>query len=469
MLFSSMTFIYVFLPIVLVLYFAIGKKFRNLVLLLASFFFYAWGEPKFCLLMFLTIFLNYFGAILIDKYPTKRKIFLFLTVSLNLLVLFYFKYFNFLIDILNSIYYLDIEPLDIILPLGISFYTFQALSYVLDVYKKECKVQKSIYKLALYISLFPQLVAGPIIKYRDIAVQIDSREENIEKVSLGVKRFIIGLSKKVLIANTLGAVADKVFAQSPDSFSPIIAWIGSISYMFQIYFDFSGYSDMALGLGLIFGFKFMENFNYPYISKSLSEFWRRWHISLSTWFKNYVYIPLGGNKSGKNKTYRNLLIVFLLTGIWHGAAMNFVIWGLWHGIFIILEKKIDAEKNEEKCNNVYFKLMQRFYCLFVVLVGWVIFRADSLSYAGKYLLNMLGGLKLNPDNFIYSNSYYVDKFEILIFVVAILCSLPLFEKMIYVKNNFAKIFINLWMLILFFLSTVMIAANTYNPFIYFRF
>ena len=351
MLFSSMTFVFVFLPILCAIYLLSKKEYHNAILLIASIIFYAWGEPRYLAIMLLSVVINWLGAILIDKYKDKKglsKLFLALTIFLNLANLIYFKYFNFILDNFNSIFHSNIDFVRIALPIGISFYTFQALSYVIDVFRGDCKVQRNIYKLALYICLFPQLIAGPIVKYHDIEEQIDSREVNFEKVDEGVKRFIIGLSKKVLIANTLGAIADKVFImQYPFQFSPIVAWLGAISYSFQLFFDFSGYSDMAIGLGLIFGFRFMENFNYPYISKSITEFWRRWHISLSTWFKQYVYIPLGGNRNGKLKQLRNLGIVFLLTGIWHGAAWNFVIWGAWHGFFIIMEKitGIDKETN----------------------------------------------------------------------------------------------------------------------------
>jgi alginate O-acetyltransferase complex protein AlgI len=340
---------------------------------------------------------------------------------------------------------------------------------VIDVYRGECKVQKDIYKLALYICLFPQLIAGPIVKYHDIAEQIDSREVNFEKVNLGVKRFIIGLSKKMLIANTLGAIVDKIFVQNPHTFHHSIAWLGAISYSFQLYFDFSGYSDMAIGLGLIFGFKFMENFNYPYISKSITEFWRRWHISLSTWFKQYVYISLGGNRVGKLKTLRNLGIVFLLTGIWHGATWNFVIWGLWHGFFIILEKIINIKEFEQKYTSWWVKCLQHIYCISIFLTGWIFFRADRMSYGWKYLMNMLGLLKVHKDEIVYATSFYIDKLEIIILIVAFLCATPLFKGMLDVKTKWAKAFVNIWLIVLFVLSTATIASNTYNPFIYFRF
>lgn len=419
--------------------------------------------------MLLTILINYFGAIGIQKYNKHKKLVLVSTILANLGFLIYFKYFNFLINNCNNLFHSNIHALDIIMPIGISFYTFQALSYVIDVYRGECKEQKDIYKLALYICLFPQLIAGPIVKYHDVAEQIDSREVNFDKVNLGVKRFIIGLSKKVLIANTMGAIADKIFIQDPHNFSHAIAWLGSVAYTFQLYFDFSGYSDMAIGLGLIFGFKFMENFNYPYISKSITEFWRRWHISLSTWFKQYVYISLGGNRAGKLKTLRNLGIVFLLTGIWHGAEWTFVVWGIWHGFFIILEKIFNIKEFENKPHSWYVNFLRHIYCVFIFVIGWVIFRADNLKYAYDYLMNMFGVLQLNTNEFLYTTGYYIDRIEIITFIAAVLCSVPLFKNMIYVENKVAKSFINIWLLILFFLSTITIASSTYNPFIYFRF
>ncbi len=469
MLFSSMTFVFMFLPIVLVLYLVTKKELHNPILLIASIIFYAWGEPKYLAIMLLTILLNYFGAIAVDKFKNHKKIILASTVVANLGFLVYFKYFNFLIDNCNNLLHAHIQPLDIVMPIGISFYTFQALSYVVDVYRGDCKVQKDVYKLALYICLFPQLIAGPIVKYHDVAEQIDSREVNFEKVDLGVKRFIIGLSKKMLIANTMGAIADKIFVQDPSTFSHGIAWLGSIAYSFQLYFDFSGYSDMAIGLGLIFGFRFMENFNYPYISKSITEFWRRWHISLSTWFKQYVYISLGGNRVGKLKTLRNLGIVFLLTGIWHGAAWNFVIWGLWHGFFIILEKIINIKEFEQKYTQNWVKALQHIYCIFIFVIGWVMFRADNMNYAWKYLMNMFGMLKIQTEEIAYGFAYYVDTVEVIIFIAALLCSVPLFSKMLEIKNKFGKALINVWLLVLFILSAATIASSTYNPFIYFRF
>lgn len=468
MLFSSMTFIFLFLPIVLLLYLVTKKELHNPILLAASVLFYAWGEPKYLAIMLLTIIINYLGAIAIDKYECKKLILVF-TILANLGFLIYFKYLNFIVNNINELCHANIHALNIVMPIGISFYTFQAISYVIDVYRGECKVQKDIYKLALFICLFPQLIAGPIVKYHDISEQIDSREVNFEKVNLGVKRFIIGLSKKILIANTLGAVADKIFIQNPHNFSHAIAWLGSVAYTFQLYFDFSGYSDMAIGLGLIFGFKFLENFNYPYISKSITEFWRRWHISLSTWFKQYVYISLGGNRSGKLKTLRNLGIVFLLTGIWHGAEWTFVIWGIWHGFFIILEKILNIKEFEQKKHSIFVNILRHTYCIFVFLIGWVLFRADNIKYAWDYLMNMFGLLHLHTENFVYAASYYIGNTEIITLIIALICSTPLFKNLLCVKHKWGRMIINLWLSFLFFLSTITIASSTYNPFIYFRF
>ena len=467
MLFSTMTFVYMFLPIVALLYLVTKKELHNPILLTASIIFYAWGEPKYLAIMLVTILVNYFGAILIDKVKPHKKWVLISTITIDLGFLVYFKYFNFLIANCNNIFHSNINALDIIMPLGISFYTFQAISYVIDVYRGECKVQKNLYKLALFICLFPQLIAGPIVKYHDVEQQIDSREVNFEKVNEGVKRFIIGLSKKMLIANTMGAIADKIFTQAPDTFSHGIAWLGAISYSLQLYFDFSGYSDMAIGLGLIFGFRFMENFNYPYISKSISEFWRRWHISLSTWFKQYVYISLGGNRQGLFKTCRNLGIVFLLTGIWHGAAWNFVIWGIWNGFFIILEKILNIKEFEQTHNQWWIRTLQHIYCIFVFVLGWVMFRSENMTYAVKYLANMFGAIK--PHSEVYNLIYYVDRIEVITFIVAIICCMPIFRNMIYTKIKWQKAIVNIWLIVIFILSTTQMAANTYNPFIYFRF
>lgn len=466
MLFSSISFIYVFLPAVCFLYLITRKELHNPILLIASIIFYAWGEPRYLAIMIVTIMVNYLGALLIEKYPLKKKLTLTLTIAANLGFLIYFKYFNFILGNINALLHTNIDFIKVVMPIGISFYTFQAMSYLIDVYRGECKAQKDIYKMALYICLFPQLIAGPIVKYHDVAEQIDSREVNFEKVDIGVKRFIIGLAKKMLIANTMGAIADKIFVQAPDTFTPLIAWIGSFAYSLQLFYDFSGYSDMAIGLGLIFGFRFMENFNYPYISKSITEFWRRWHISLSTWFRQYVYIPLGGNKISPNRTYINLAVVFFLTGLWHGASWNFIFWGLWNGFFIILEKMTGWHKETDK---PFINFLKHIYTIFIFVLGWVMFRADNMHYAAIYLKNMFGLVKVH--DIAYGISYYGDTVEILTFIIALICATPVFSKILEIKQErkILRSIVNIWLIILFILSTAAVAASTYNPFIYFRF
>ncbi|MDY6408196.1 MAG: MBOAT family protein [Pseudomonadota bacterium] len=469
MLFSSMTFIFLFLPSLCVLYFSISKifpktKYKDYLLLLASIFFYAWGEPRYVIIMLTTIAINYFGALCLDKFSEHKKSVLMLIILIDLSFLIYFKYFNFIVDNLNTLFTADFNMIRVVMPIGISFYTFQSMSYLIDVYRGTVKVQKNIIKLALYICLFPQLIAGPIVQYADIAAQIDKRTENFDKIVYGVKRFIVGLAKKVLLANTLGGVADKIFDVPVNSFPPAIAWIGGISYTLQLFYDFSGYSDMAIGLGSIFGFKFLENFNYPYISKSITEFWRRWHISLSAWFKNYLYIPLGGNREGAVHTYINLFIVFLATGIWHGSGWNFIIWGLWHGLFVILEKLTGWYKIEQK----KMVPLQHLTTLFVVIIGWVMFRSENLTYGLNYIKNMFGLLK--NINSLYGLDYYGNSVEMMAFIVGILCSMPIFKNCVYPpKNKFVHIGLNLWIMILFLSSVMSLMASTYNPFIYFRF
>lgn len=466
MLFSSMTFVFLFLPIVCLIYLLAKKELHNAILLAASILFYAWGEPRYLAIMILTILANYVGAIALDKHKKYKKPILLATIAVDLSFLLYFKYFNFFIDNINSIFAMDISFLEVIMPIGISFYTFQAMSYLIDVYKGDAKVQKDIYKLALYISLFPQLVAGPIVKYRDVDEQIDHRTVTFDKVSYGVKRFIIGLAKKMLLANTLGAVADEIFGLPVAQASPQLAWVGAIFYSLQLFYDFSGYSDMAIGLGSIFGFKFLENFNYPYISKSITEFWRRWHISLSTWFKEYLYIPLGGNRKGNVRTYVNLFLVFLATGFWHGASWNFIFWGLWHGVFIIFEKMTGWHK-ESKSRII--SGAQHIYTIFVFVIGWVMFRAENMSYATDYIKNMFGLVKEHTA--VNDVSYYLNNAEMLALIAGILCAMPVFNKILYVKyeHKVLRTLINIWLFILFVVSSATIAASTYNPFIYFRF
>ena len=467
MLFSSMTFIGLFLPILLAIYVFARKELKNYVLLFASILFYAWGEPKYVLIMLTTIVITFVGALGVDiaKGQFLKKFALGLAIILELSFLAYYKYFNFVIDNINAMFGANIEIVKIIMPIGISFYTFQSISYLVDVYRKDVEPQWDIFKLALYICLFPQLIAGPIVKYHDIADQIDNREESFDKVVYGIKRFIIGLSKKVLIANTLGAVADKIFTQEVIAIDPMIGWLGAISYAFQLYYDFSGYSDMAIGLGYIFGFKFMENFNYPYISKSITEFWRRWHISLSTWFKEYLYIPLGGNRVKPYRVYLNLFIVFLATGIWHGASWTFFLWGVWNGLFIILEKVTSWHKKEGKV----ISIIQHIYCIAVFLFGWILFRSDSVHYALDYIANMFG--LISEHDILYKTMYYIDNIEVITLICAFIFATPIGLKLFNFgnSNKFALPIMNVMLIVLMILSMASIASGTYNPFIYFRF
>ena len=468
MLFSSVTFLFLFLPIVLAAYYLIHPAFRNLVLLAASLFFYAWGEPRYLLIMLITVTINYCGARLIDQYRDYGKFILVLSILADLGILIYFKYTNFIFENLNAVFNGKLDMLHVIMPIGISFYTFQAMSYLVDVYRNDCKVQKNFYNLMLYIVLFPQMIAGPIVKYHDVEQQIGCRETTLEDFASGLRRFIIGLAKKVLIANTMGAVVERIFALPTTDFGSHIAWLGAIAYSFQLYYDFSGYSDMAIGLGKMFGFRFLENFNYPYISQSITEFWRRWHISLSTWFKEYLYIPLGGNRCGNIRTYVNLFIVFLATGIWHGASWNFIFWGLWHGLFIILERLTSLHKREFGKLGI---VLRHLYTILIFILGWVMFRAETMTYATDYILRMFG--QGGEARHIYYWTYYLSNVEILVMGIAFLCSVPLFRNILQVPEGrfqlVRKLILNGWLLALFLLSVASIADATFNPFIYFRF
>ena len=468
MLFSSMTFLFVFLPILITVYFFAKKEIRNYILLIASILFYAFADLRYLAIMIATIAINYFGAILLSKYKNEgqRKLILGLSIIADLSFLFYFKYFNFFIKNISSLLAADFTLIDVIMPIGISFYTFQAMSYLIDVYRGEVYAQKDVYKLALYIVLFPQLVAGPIVKYHDVCDQIDTRDENFAKVVLGLKRFIIGLAKKVLIANTLAVVVDKIFAQPVDQISWGISWVGSISYCLQLYFDFSGYSDMAIGLGLIFGFKFMENFNYPYISKSITEFWRRWHISLATWFKQYLYFPLGGSRVSAKRTYFNLFFIFLVTGFWHGADWTFIAWGIWNGIFIVLERFIGWSK--ETLDKWYVWAGKHLYAFFAILFGMIIFRSPNLQYAYDFILRLL---HITYVDHLPRYDYGMNNRFLIALVVGAVLATPLFRNILSVayERKVLRSVINIWLVILFVLSVASLAGATYNPFIYFRF
>lgn len=468
MLFSSMTFLFVFMPLVMAVYFLSKKEIRNYVLLIASIIFYAWGEPRYLAIMIITILVNYTGAILLDKhYSSRQRLWIVsLTIVLDLSFLFYFKYFNFVVDNINGVLATDFQLLDVIMPIGISFYTFQAMSYLIDVYRREVPAQKDVYKLALYIVLFPQLVAGPIVKYHDVCEQIDNRTIEFKNVIIGFKRFITGLAKKVLIANTLAEVVDKIFAQAPENLTTGVSWLGAVAYCLQLYYDFSGYSDMAIGLGLMFGFRFLENFNYPYISKSITEFWRRWHISLATWFKLYLYIPLGGNRKGAVRTYWNLFAVFLVTGIWHGAAWSYVAWGIWNGIFIVIERFFGLDK--DKNDRWYVSAAKHVYAFFAIVWGMIIFRAESLSYAYEYICRML---HIDVTKHLPDYDYGVNNKFAIMLIVGLICAMPVCRNLIYIKyeHKVQRTLVNIWLFLLFFWSTISLAASTYNPFIYFRF
>lgn len=468
MLFSSMTFLFVFMPLVMAVYFLSKKEIRNYVLLIASIIFYAWGEPRYLAIMIITILVNYAGAILLDKhYSSRQRLWIVsLTIVLDLSFLFYFKYFNFVVDNINGVLATDFQLLDVIMPIGISFYTFQAMSYLIDAYRREVPAQKDVYKLALYIVLFPQLVAGPIVKYHDVCEQIDNRTIEFKNVIIGFKRFITGLAKKVLIANTLAEVVDKIFAQAPENLTTGVSWLGAVAYCLQLYYDFSGYSDMAIGLGLMFGFRFLENFNYPYISKSITEFWRRWHISLATWFKLYLYIPLGGNRKGAVRTYWNLFAVFLVTGIWHGAAWSYVAWGIWNGIFIVIERFFGLDK--DKNDRWYVSAAKHVYAFFAIVWGMIIFRAESLSYAYEYICRML---HIDVTKHLPDYDYGVNNKFAIMLIVGLICAMPVCRNLIYIKyeHKVRRTLVNIWLFLLFFWSTISLAASTYNPFIYFRF
>ena len=470
MLFSSMIFLWLFLPLVFILYYVLDKRYRNLLLLIVSIIFYAWGGVSYTLIMFSSIVINYLFALLIDKEieknnKPKKKIYLILCIVINLSILGYFKYTDFAISIINSISGKELISLkNIVLPIGISFYTFQTLSYVVDVYREQNKAQKNIINLALYISFFPQLIAGPIVKYHDIDNQITNRTESLENISYGIKRFIYGLSKKVILANMFALSCDEILKQPIGDIGTALAWVAAILYTMQIYYDFSGYSDMAIGLGYMFGFKFLENFNYPYISRSVQEFWRRWHISLSTWFKEYLYIPLGGNRKGKYFTYLNLLIVFFATGLWHGASFNFILWGLWHGLFLVIER-IFLSKVLEKNK---LKFINHIYVILVFVLGWVLFRANDLKHALE-LYKLMFSFKES----VYTVRYFFYPQTLVCFVFGILFSglfqslFPKIREVIFSRKVY--ILESIIQFILLFICIMYLVNGTYNPFIYFRF
>lgn len=489
MVFSSSIFLFAFLPICLGVYYWFPKdsiKLKNFFLFVMSLFFYAWGEPIYVSIMILSIVFNYIFAIFVEKYREHKiisKLIISLTLIYNLGMLFVFKYLGFFMSNINNIFKLNFNVPKIALPIGISFFTFQAISYVIDVYRKTdstgeiITAQKNIINVGLYIAFFPQLIAGPIVRYKTIADQIIKREENFDKFGEGTKRFFIGLSKKTLLANNLAVIADNAFSYQANELSSSLAWLGAIAYTFQILFDFSGYSDMAIGLGKMFGFEFMENFNYPYISKSVGEFWRRWHISLGNWFKDYIYIPLGGNRHGLKRTILNSFAVWLFTGIWHGANWTFISWGLYYFIFLSIENVLKRKKLIK--DSLFMNIIRHFYLIIVVILGWVLFRSDTIVQAIEYIKVMFSFTNSSNMNDIAIT--YIDQNKYFL-IFAILLSTPI---AVYINNVVTKLInkssykkvlsilvdfsVNSMYVLLFIINISYIVKNTYNPFIYFNF
>ena len=468
MLFSSIVFLFTFLPAVMILYYLLPVRFRNVILLLASLVFYAWGEPVYLFLMLLSILFNYFSGLdiarnLQDKRAAKRS--LVFNLIINLAVLGFFKYEGFVLDTLNGILPVHISYHALPLPIGISFYTFQILSYIIDVYRGNVKVQTNLPNFALYVTMFPQLIAGPIVQYADVDEQLASREVSRTKFGEGSMYFIRGLAKKVLLANTSGMIFTEVSGLAKGNIAVMTAWLGAFAYMFQIYFDFSGYSDMAIGLGKMFGFEFNMNFNYPYVSKSITEFWRRWHISLSSWFRDYVYIPLGGNRVSKIKHIRNLLIVWFLTGLWHGAAWNFVAWGLYYGVILIIEKYLLSPVRDRLPD-----IVRHIYSIVLVVIGWVLFFSSSFGQAADYIRVMFGA---GAHGFADRESMYLLTSNLILWLILIFGSTPLvhfrYEHMLRTKKWNTTIINSVVYAALFIVCIAYLVTETYNPFLYFRF
>ena len=458
MVFSSITFLFYFLPLVLLFYYIVPYKFKNFILLIFSLIFYAYGEPIYIFIMIFSCIVDYTNALIIDKYRNtyKAKLALISSIVINLSLLGFFKYSDFFISIVNNTTNSNIDLLNIALPIGISFYTFQTMSYTIDVYRNEAPVQRNIISLSTFVTLFPQLVAGPIVRYSDISYDLNHRTHNFNKFYEGVYRFIIGLCKKVLLANNLGLIWYSIKNTPFNTLSIATSWLGIICFTLQIYFDFSGYSDMAIGLGKIFGFEFLENFNFPYISKSITEFWRRWHISLGIWFRDYVYIPLGGNKCSKSRWFFNIFVVWFLTGLWHGASFNFILWGLYFGIILVIEKLFLINLLKKSPNFIC-----HVYVIFLVIIGFVLFEIDTLSGVLNYLSSMFNFNNTLVDNtFLY---YLVPNISLIIF--AIIASTPI-VKNILDKYIYIRIIALLFGMIL---STAFLVDASFNPFLYFRF
>ena len=506
MVFSSNIFLFIFLPLTLLLYFALPKtlatkSIRNAILLITSLTFYAWGEAHYIFLLLISIAANYlFGLAIADAEPpengpckkcslsllskllnklsprlydraqelSKHKKLLITTLALifNLVLLAYFKYANFLIENLNQIFSWQIENKKIHLPIGISFFTFHAISYLIDIYRGKCKPQKNIFDLALYISFFPQLVAGPIVRYNFVEKYLTKRRNNPQTIAYGIRRFIIGLGKKIIIANPLGEVADVIFSSPLSEINAGVAWFGLICYTLQIYFDFSGYSDMAIGLARIFGFKFPENFNYPYISRSIKDFWRRWHISLSSWFRDYVYIPLGGNRVSLSRQYFNLVLVFFLCGLWHGASWNFIIWGMFHGSFLVFERIFQHNPFTKN-----LKIIPHIYTIFIVMIAWVFFRSPDLNHSLGFLHTMFFNNEITSipneiGRLMHSNTVLTS------LILALIGLSPLIKNIsinLIRKNKAFLLALDFTLILILTIALIRLSASTYNPFIYFQF
>lgn len=463
MIFASITFLYYFLPMFLILYFIVPRRYKNIVLLIFSIIFYFYGEPKYILLMLIEVLFSYFMTLSLEK--NKSKSLLGIIVSFHIFLLCVFKYFNFIITNINSIFDGNISLLNIVLPIGISFYTFQIISYEVDVYRGKVKASKSLIDYMTYVFLFPQLIAGPIVRYETISKELKSRKVTLEDFSYGVNRFIIGLFKKVVIANNIGELCN--ILNSSSEVSVLLYWILGISYMLQIYFDFSGYSDIAIGIGRMIGFKFPENFNYPYVADSVTDFWRRWHMTLSSWFRDYVYIPLGGNRVSTLKHIRNILVVWMLTGLWHGASWNFIIWGIYFGLILIIEKYY-LNKVLEKLPRV----IRNIYAMFIVMISFIIFSSDDISSALVAIKGLFSfsSLKLSNDFIIY----YIRSYGVILIGGLVLCT-PLIKNVINKlrENKILNYIINIFEVIILVLVLVIITSmlidSSYNPFLYFRF
>ncbi len=473
MIFSSLLFLFRFLPAVLVVYYIVPPGLRNLVLLLFSLLFYAWGEPVYIILMIVSILVSYTGGIIVDSQKKRgnhgaAKTALIISSAVSLSLLGFFKYADFAIGTVNSLTGMDLELLHLALPIGISFYTFQTMSYTIDVYRGEAQVQKNLISFGAYVTMFPQLIAGPIVTYKTIDKQLRSRKETSEQFAVGIHRFMIGLGKKVLLANNAGALWNVIQGMTYEQLPVLTAWMGLAAYTFQLYFDFSAYSDMAIGLGHMFGFRFLENFNYPYISKSITEFWRRWHISLGTWFRDYVYIPLGGNRAGTLRHIRNIFVVWLLTGFWHGADWNFVIWGIYYGVLLLIEKFI-LGKYLKKLPSVF----QHIYCMFFVMIGWNLFVFDDMGRGLDFMRALFGGY---GQGMFDQETVYLLYNNMILLVILLVGSTQLPKKIgerlcralagcdaavIVVKNVFYAA--------IFLLSVAWLVDASFNPFLYFRF